>query len=247
MDESFGFALKAERRTPKGGVPVAAQVKRTGFYFPLIFGFYDPDARTAYVKIGMFVQGSSATVMGGLEALAGLGAKKVIFDLRDNKGGMPDEAAGLLGAFAAKAGPVLELKSRHKGYARTYEAGGRGKFAEMKTAVLVDGTTAMAAEVFAQALKELNGARIVGGPTEGNVSLIRTFRLGRGQKGLELTVARMVPPSGVDLEGGGVAPDFKTELTREQEGELHEAWNAASETSLLGDRAYAKAMELLNE
>ncbi|HAT72450.1 MAG TPA: hypothetical protein DCS63_06515 [Elusimicrobia bacterium] len=247
MDDSFGFDLKVERRLTKNGAPVEARVKREEFSFPLIFGFYEPESHTAYVKIGMFVQGSSAAVMAGLETLAGQGAKKIIFDLRDNNGGMPDEAAGLLGAFAPAAGPVLELKSRHKGYSRLFETGARGKFAGVKTAVIVNGATAMAAEAFAQALKELAGARIVGGPTMGNVSLIRTFRLGRGHKGLELTVARMSPPSGLDLEGNGAVIDFRVELTEEREKDLREAWQMSSETALLGDQAYAKALEVLKK
>jgi carboxyl-terminal processing protease len=103
----------------------------------------------------------------------------------------------------------------------------------------------MAAEVFAQSLKELAGARIIGGPTEGCVSLIRTFRLGRGPKGLELTVARMFPPSGLDLEEKGVAVDFPVALTEEQAQDLREAWVTSSETVLLGDRAYQKGARLL--
>jgi carboxyl-terminal processing protease len=247
MNDSFGFNLKAERRGPKGAAPAAAQVKRDDFIFPLIFGFYEPASETAYVKIGLFVQDSSSTVLAGLEALTSLGAKKIVFDLRDNLGGVPEEAAGLLAAFAPKAGPVLELRSRHKGYSRVFEARGRGKYADLRTAVLVDGTTAMAAEVFAQALKELAGAKIIGTGTEGRVSVIRTFRLGKGPKGLELTVARLFPPSGVDLEGVGLAPDVKTEVTREQEKDMREAWGASSEMVLLGDRAYDKSLEILSK
>ncbi|MCM2266449.1 MAG: S41 family peptidase [Elusimicrobiales bacterium] len=243
IPDSFGFTLKALRAGPRGPVPVKAEVHRGKFVLPLVFGFYEPASGTAYVKVGLFVQGSSATTVAGLEALTALGAKKLVLDLRGNGGGVPEEAAGLLGAFAPKAGPVLELKSRHKGYSRLYEAGARGKFAGLRMAVLVDGATSMAAETFAQALRELSGASIVGANTGGRVSLLRSFRMGRGGKGLELTVARLFPPSGLDLEEKGVAPDLKVELTPEQEKDLLEAWDAASETVLLGDRAYLKAME----
>ncbi|OGR42517.1 MAG: hypothetical protein A2X35_11915 [Elusimicrobia bacterium GWA2_61_42] len=247
MDAGFGFSLKTERRLAKGAALADAAVKREAFFFPLIFGFYEPGSETAYVKIGMFVQGSSATVISGLEALTGLGAKKIVFDLRGSGGGMPEEAAGLLAAFAPRAGAVLEIKSRHPGYCRNFEARGRGRFAGLKTAVLIDGATAMAAEIFAQSLRELAGARLVGGPTLGSVSVIRTFRLGRGTKGLELSVARLFPPSGLDLEGGGAAPDFQLELTRAQEKEIREEWGASSELALLGDRAYGKALEILSK
>lgn len=245
-DDSFGFTLKTERRGPQGPVLAVAQVERERVAMPLVFGFYEPAPAIGYVKIGLFVQGSGATALSGLEALSSLGAKKIVFDLRGNVGGAPEEAAQLLAAFAPKAGPLLELKSRHKGYCKTLEARSRGKYADIKTAVLTDGKTAMAAEVFAQALKEVAGARIVGGPTAGRVSLTRTFRLGK-TRGLELTVARLFPPSGLELEEKGAAPDIDAGLNREQEAALAEAWNAPLETVLLSDRAYARAMEALSK
>lgn len=244
-DDSFGFTLKTERRGPKGPVLAVAQVERELVTMPLVFGFYEPAPAIGYVKIGMFVQGSGATALSGLEALASLGAKKIVFDLRGNVGGVPEEAAQLLAAFAPKAGPLLELKSRHKGYCKTLEARSRGKYADLKTAVLTDGRTAMAAEVFAQALKEVAGAKIVGGTTAGRVSLTRTFRLGK-TRGLELTVARMFPPSGLELEEKGAVPDIDAGLNRGQEDALAEAWNVPLETVLLSDRAYARAMEALS-
>ncbi|MBI5745042.1 MAG: hypothetical protein HY952_10900 [Elusimicrobia bacterium] len=246
-DDSFGFVLETERPGVRGLSRATVQVAREQFVTPLIFGFYDPVAAVGYVKIGMFVQGSSATVLAGVEALTSLGAKKIVFDLRGNGGGMPEEAAGLLGAFAPKAGAVLELKSRHPGYCRTFQARGRGKYADVKTAVLTDGSTFMAAEIFAQSLKELAGARLVGGPTGGKVSLLRTFRLGRGAQGLELTVARMFPPSGLDLEEKGAIPDVDVKLTPEREKDMNEAWDDSVEAVLLVDKAYAAALETLSK
>ena len=167
----------------------------------------------------------------------------MIFDLRDCAGGVPDEAAGLLADLAARAGPVFELKSRHKGYTRLFEAFGRGRFAALQPMVLVNSGTAMAAEVFAQALRELRGARIIGETTLGNVSLQKTFKLGTGGKGLRLTVAGMFPPSGKDLEEKGVEPDIKVKLTKAETRAVGDAWAVSGETALLADPVYAKAME----
>jgi len=239
------FKIKTERRTPKGPVVAAAQIKKEYFSFPVIFGFYEPATRTAFVRIGMFYQGAGGIVTSGLDVLSRLGAKKVILDLRDNGGGVPEEAAGVLIDLAPKAGPVLEVRSRHKGYSRLFEAPGRGKFAHFKTAVLVNSGTAMTAEAFAEALRETAGAVIVGEPTRGDVSLVKTFRVGRGKKGLKLTVARIFPPSGKELEGKGLRPDIVPEFSSGQAGEIGRAWAASSETSLLGDVAYAKAAESL--
>ena len=247
LADRAGFAVKAERRTRGGSVIVAAAVKKEYFSFPVIFGFYEPATKTAFVRIGMFYQGSAGVVAAGLDALTRLGAKKVIFDLRDNAGGVPGEAAGLLKEFAPKAGPVLEVKSRHKGYCQFFEAPGRGRYASLKAAVLVNSGTAKAAEAFAAALGELAGAPIVGEATRGDVSLVKTFNLGRSKKGLKLTVARIFPPSGADLEEKGVRPDVDPGLTPGEIEKTRSAWAASGETALLGDAAYDKALEVLNK
>jgi len=237
--------LKVERRGRRGAETVAAELKKEFFSFPVIFGFYEPSAGTAFVRIGMFFEGSDAVVSAGLDALSRLGAKKVIFDLRDSGGGVPDEAAGLLRDLAVKAGPVLEIRSRHKGYSKVFEAPGRGRFASLRPVVLVNSGTAMAAEVFAQALRELRGAQLIGETTRGDVSLHKTFRLGSSGKGLTLTVARIFPPSGKALEEKGAEPDLKIELSGAKAEELRSAWASSSETALLSDPVYAGAMESL--
>jgi len=247
LSERAEFKIKAERRTPKGPDVIAADIKKEYFSFPVVFGFYEPDARTAFVRIGMFYEGAGAAVAAGLDVLSGLGAEKIIFDLRDNGGGVPGEAAGILKDFAPKAGPVLELKSRHKGYSRLFEASGRGRFASLKAAVLVNSGTAMTAEAFAAAFRELRGAAIMGETTKGDVSLTKTFRLGRSKKGLKLTVARIFPPSGKELEGKGVEPEIKIILIPGQAEEIRAAWATSSEAALLGDPAYKKAIEALSK
>lgn len=242
---SSGYAVLAAR--PGVRDELRAQVAREKFLLPLVFGFYDPATRTAFVKIGMFMQGSASAAVAGLEGLSALGARKLVLDLRGNGGGMPEEAAALLAEFSPKAGPLFAIKSRHPGYNRVFEAKGRGKFSSLDTVALTDGDTLMAAEVFAQALREFSGARLAGGRTGGRVSLRRTFRLGGGKKGLALTVARLFPPSGLDLHAKGAQPDIDAGLPREEEKEVRAAWDSALETVLLFDKAYALAVQTLNK
>ena len=113
--------------------------------------------------------------------------------------------------------------------------------------MLVNSGTARAAEAFAAALSELTGAPIVGEATRGDVSLSKTFNLGRSKKGLKLTVARLFPPSGKDLEGAGVRPGVDPGLTPGEIEKTRSEWAASRETALLGDAAYDKALEVLNK
>lgn len=236
LNGSAGFLLKAERRGLAG--PFEARVPREDFFFPPNFGFYDKGTRTAFLRLGLFFEGSVEPVLAGLDAMRRLGAANLILDLRDNQGGVPAEAAEMLRAFAPGAGRVFEVRSRHKGYSALYEAAEKGRFSGMKTAVLVNSGTSMAAEVFARSLKEVSGAVLAGEATAGSVSLVRAFRLGDG-RGLELTVAKMFPPSGLDLEGKGAEPDLKA--ASPGSGRV---WEDSRETTLLGDGVYAAATGL---
>ncbi|MBI4351586.1 MAG: hypothetical protein HY550_09120 [Elusimicrobia bacterium] len=233
LSGSAGFTLKVGR--PGAAGPFEAKVSREDFFFPPNFGFYDRRTRTAFLRLGLFFEGSAAPVLDGLDAMRRLGAANLILDLRDNPGGVPAEAAEMLKAFAPKAGRVLEVRSRHKGYSALYEAAGKGRFAGLRTAVLVNSGTSMAAEVFARSLKEISGTVLVGETTAGSVSLVRAFSLGDG-RGLELTVAKLFPPSGLDMEGKGAEPDLKAG------GKIPgRVWDDSRETALLGDEAYAAA------
>lgn len=230
--------IKAARRAKEGLSELETEVKPGEFRVPPIFGFYEPETASAFVRVGLLVKDSASTAAAGLAALRKYGAKNLILDLRGNRGGSPEEAAELLKLFAPKAGPVLALASRHPGYTRAFSAEGRGAMAGMRVIVLADGTTAMSAEVLAASLRELAGAAVAGGKTAGSVSVQKAFGLD-GDRGLSITVARLVTPAGTDLEGSGLQPDSAVPA-----GEAG-AWETLPADALLGDAAYLKALEMI--
>lgn len=237
IGKSTRFTLKVRR--PDSRRPLEAEVQRGSFFFPKVFSFCDRESRAAFLRLGLFYEGSADAALAAVRTAAGCGAERLVIDLRDNQGGVPAEAAGILKAFAAVPGPLLELRSRHAEYAALYGAEARGRYAGLRLAVLVNARTSMAAEVFALALREKAGAVLVGGRTAGSVSLTRAFALGDG-RGLRLTVARLLPPSGTDLEGAGVQPDAAAGAA---DGAV---WDNSREVTLLGDPAWLKALELLS-
>lgn len=238
LSGSGGLRFKVSRRAKGGVSELEAEVKGAEFYLPAVFGLYEPEAGAAFVRVGLFFNGSASMIEKGLASLEKAGAKNVIFDLRGNKGGNSLEAAAVLALFTPKAGPVMGLISRHKGYTRPFSAPGRGRFAGLRVIVLTDGSTSAAAEVFAASFKEMAGAAVVGGKTAGSVSMQKSFSLGDG-RGLRLTIARLAPPSGKDLEEAGLAPDSQVEASGRA------AWSAAPPDALLRDQAYLRARELL--
>jgi carboxyl-terminal processing protease len=232
------FALKVSRRSKEGVSEMEADVKGGEFFIAPVFGFYEPESRSAFVRIGLFPEDSAAVAASGLAGMQRFGVKNVILDLRGNLGGIPGEAAALLELFAPRPGPVMAISSRHKGYTQVFEAKSRGRFAGMRIAVLVDQATSMAGEVFAASLKELAGATVIGGKTAGNVSLQKTFSLGEG-RGLTLTIAHLVSLSGNDLEGVGLTPDVPVEAAGGP------AWHSVPADVLLKDPVHLRALEFL--
>ncbi|MGD9642017.1 MAG: S41 family peptidase [Elusimicrobiales bacterium] len=236
LSKDTRFTLKTRRLGLAG--PLEAEVQRGAFFFPKVFSFCDRENRAAFLRLGLFYEGSAEAAMAAVKAAEACGAEQLVVDLRDNPGGVPAEAAGVLKAFAAGPGPLLELRSRHAEYAALYGAEARGRYAGLKLAVLMNARTSMAAEIFALTLREKAGAALVGGRTAGSVSLTRAFSLGDG-RGLRLTVSRLLPPSGADLEGAGAAPDAEAG----EAGGL--VWDNSREVTLLGDPAWLTAQELL--
>lgn len=236
--ENREFDLKAARRSASGDAPLEAKVRKARFRFPSLFGVYDPAARTAFVRVPLFFPDCAADVIKGLDVMASYGARNVVFDLRGNKGGSPEDAAQVLAVLAEKPGRLMFIEARG-GDAKTYSTKLRGRHAALRPAVLVDGSTAMAAEVFASSLRELRGARLVGTRTAGRVRLQRSFKLPRGRS-LRFTVASLKTSSGADLEGKGAAPDENFETPAAAAA----AWKNASATAFADDPAYAKAAGL---
>lgn len=131
-------------------------------------------------------------------------ARGIILDMRDNPGGLLDEAVGTASAFLP-GGPVVSYERR--GAPRRLDAIGSGDTIT-PLVVLVNGSTASAAEVVAGALQDRRRAVVVGARTFGKGSVQEPARLPDGSA-LELTVGRYRTPGGRLLDGVGVEPDVE--------------------------------------
>jgi carboxyl-terminal processing protease len=127
----------------------------------------------------------------------------IVLDLRDDPGGLLDEAVETASAFLAN-GPVVSYVQRGN-RPTTLQALGGGNTA-IPLVVLVDGGTASAAEIVTGALQDRNRAVVVGSQTFGKGSVQAPARFSDGS-GLELTVGHYLTPSGRSLDGVGITPD----------------------------------------
>ncbi len=160
-----------------------------------------------HVQVSAFTRGVGRevrTAMAGARRSAG-----IVLDLRGNPGGLLDEAVEVASSFL-DGGPVVSYERRGKAV-RTLQAFSGGDVTT-PLVVLVDGTTASAAEVVAAALQDRNRAVVVGSRTFGKGTVQEPSRLSDGS-GLELTVGRYLTPSGRTIEGVGLEPDVAVPAT----------------------------------
>jgi carboxyl-terminal processing protease len=155
------------------------------------------------VSVTAFTRGVGRDVARALEAESGAEAGGVVLDLRDNPGGLLDEAVAVASVFL-DGGPVVSYERRGR-KAETLEAYAGGDVAT-PLVVLVNPSTASAAEVVAAALQDRNRAVVVGTRTYGKGSVQEPSPLSDGSA-LELTVGRYLTPAGRSLDGVGVEPD----------------------------------------
>lgn len=137
------------------------------------------------------------------------GIKKVILDLRGNGGGYVSAAKDLLSLWI-DGEPILVQKGKNNYEETTRANRGQAKLADMKTIVLVNGTTASASEIVAGALKDYGKATILGEQTYGK-GVVQTLLDLSGGSMLKVTTARWYTPKGNSINGEGIKPDTEVE------------------------------------
>lgn len=133
--------------------------------------------------------------------------KGVILDLRNNPGGLLNQAIGLVNLFVDK-GVIVSQKGRIKSENREYQANPKNKISDTPLVVLVNGGSASASEIVSGALQDLKRAVIVGENTFGKGSVQQIIQINKTEA-LRLTIARYYLPSGRTIQAVGVKPDIE--------------------------------------
>ena len=133
-------------------------------------------------------------------------AKGIIFDLRNNPGGLLSQATGLLDMFIDH-GVLVSQKGRNPAENVEYKAHKEGTNTKIPISILVNGGSASASEIVSGAMQDTRRAILVGEKTFGKGSVQIVVPLGNGE-GVKLTVARYYLPSGRTIQNKGVTPDI---------------------------------------
>jgi carboxyl-terminal processing protease len=133
-------------------------------------------------------------------------AKGLIIDLRNNPGGLLDQAVGLLDLFVDR-GVLVSQKGRIKEENQEFKAHVKGTDTQTPIVVLVNGGSASASEIVSGALQDTRRAVVIGEKTFGKGSVQVVVPVGK-EEGVKLTVARYYLPSGRTIQNKGVTPDI---------------------------------------
>ena len=165
------------------------------------------DGKVLYVRVKTFQSGTHAELLahvGRLRAQAGGDFSGVVLDLRNNPGGLVNEASAV--ADELLDGGVIYTTRRRGQVVDEVRADAAGALRRGPAVVLVNEFSASAAELVAGALQDQHRATLVGAPTFGKGSVQTIIDL-PGGAGLRITTLRYYTPSGQAIQARGVTPD----------------------------------------
>ena len=174
-----------------------------------------------YIRIASFDKNVVSSLKKILPKLKSQGKKGIIIDLRNNPGGLLDQAVGTLDLFIDK-GILVSQKGRVKSEDEVYYAHSFGTYKNIPIVVLVNGGSASASEIVSGSLQDHKRAVIVGETTFGKGSVQAILPIpGYKEEALRLTIARYYLPSGRTIQARGVTPDIivhPAKIQQEKEG-----------------------------
>lgn len=162
------------------------------------------------VKISNFDERCASESIAAIQKLQQEGAKKIIFDVRNNPGGYAEELVKLLDYLLPEGDLFRSVSYDGTEKVDTSDA----DCLDMPMAVLINGSSYSAAEFFAAALQEYQAATIVGEPTVGKGVYQTTISLGDGSA-VALSTGKYFTPKGNSLTDVGVTPDVRVDVDEE--------------------------------
>ena len=157
-----------------------------------------------------------------------------VVDLRNNPGGLLDQAVSVSSAFMSR-GEVVSTRGRTAEETQRFTARGGDITKGKPLVVLINGGSASASEIVAGALRDHKRATLIGTRTFGKGSVQTIIPLGSGNGALALTTARYFTPSGRSIQAQGIAPDV--EVLQDVPDELKNRAELKGEASMRGHLA----------
>jgi len=203
-----------------------------------------PGTELAHLRLAAFDFGATRDLKKALKAIEGENLKGIVFDLRNNPGGLLDEAIGVASQFLKQGNVLIARDARGQTDEVPVEEGGVAP--QMPVVVLVNAGSASAAEIVAGALQDAQRASLLGETTFGTGTVLQQFRLGDGSA-LLLAVQEWLTPKGRSFWHKGLTPDYAVTLPTEIDPclPLGERTLTRAQLEAADDRQLLRALVLL--
>jgi len=150
---------------------------------------------TGYILLTEFSRGTGREMADAIEKLRGQGMKKLLVDVRNNGGGLLDQAIEVADQFLPESATIVETRGRTRDSYQSWSASGKYPALDIPVVVLVNEGTASAAEILSGAIQDHDRGLLVGQPSWGKGLVQTVYNLSYGA-GLALTTAKYYTPSG---------------------------------------------------
>lgn len=164
-----------------------------------------------YIKLRNFSKNTSSDLDKALDDLEQKGITKLILDVRNNPGGLLNQAVEVTDRFLNRENLIVYTKGRSNEQNMRFTSHDKVAGVNYPLIVLVNSGSASASEIVAGALQDLNRAIVLGTPTFGKGSVQTIIPLSDGSA-LKLTTARYYTPSGRVIQENGIEPDILVEM-----------------------------------
>lgn len=202
--------------------------------------YYSVTDKMGYIKITAFYSTTADQLEDALDYMSKNSVTGIVFDVRNTNTGLIRNAVKCIDIIAPVAtegtGALATAVDKDGKTIETFTSDSDSRSFAMS--ILVNSNTSGAAELFACDLRDFGIATLVGTKTAGNGTMQKVFELSDGSA-VALTVAKVVPYKSESFNGTGIEPDYKVELTAEQNLRL-------PMLSLANDPQYQKALTLVN-
>ena len=165
------------------------------------------DNNIGYLSISQFEEVTTNQFKAAVEDLQSQGMKGLVIDIRNNPGGLLDTVVGML-KYMLPDGLIVYTADK-QGNRKEYKGQDNDEF-NLPLAVIVNGNSASASEIFAGAIQDYGKGTIIGTQTYGK-GIVQTVKPLTDGSAIKFTIAKYFTPKGQDIHGKGVTPDMVVE------------------------------------
>jgi carboxyl-terminal processing protease len=175
--------------------PMAMSVTRAEIPQTTVRQAYMVTPDTGYILLTEFSRGTGHEMADAIAKLKAQGMKQLLVDVRNNGGGLLDQAIEVADQFLPEDSTIVETRGRTRDSFQSYQASGKYPSLGVPVVVLVNEGTASAAEILSGAIQDHDRGLVVGAPSWGKGLVQTVYNLSYGA-GLALTTAKYYTPSG---------------------------------------------------